>query len=305
MNVHEENESHRLGASAQDPSQHLRVVLISTYELGHSPFGLASPAAWLRRAGHRVSAIDLSRGHLDTRSVRAADLICFYVPMHTATRMAVEVLARVRPLNPAAHVCFYGLYAPVNEKYLRQLGGNTIVGGEFEPALVRLADQLLAGRSDLSNAAGAPQGEPLISLHKQDFIVPDRRGLPALADYASVAIGDERLVSGYTEASRGCKHMCRHCPIVPVYGGRFRIVATDVVMADIEQQVGVGARHITFGDPDFFNGPTHAMRVVEGLHKAHPELTYDVTIKVEHLLRHADLLTRLRDTGCLFVTSAS
>jgi Radical SAM superfamily len=144
----------------------------------------------------------------------------------------------------------------------------------------------------------------VISLAKQSFVVPDRRGLPALGDYASVAIGDERRVSGYTEASRGCKHMCRHCPVVPVYGGRFRIVASDVVLADIDQQVRGGARHVTFGDPDFFNGPTHAMRVLEGLHAAHPQLTYDVTIKVEHLLRHAALLPDLRRTGCLFVTSA-
>src|SRR5262249_53365161 len=65
-----------------------------------------------------------------------------------------------------------------------------------------------------------------------------------------------------------------------------------------------GAQHVTFGDPDFFNGVTHATRIVEELHAEFPKLTYDVTIKVEHLLRHADALPHLVRTGCLFVTSA-
>jgi hypothetical protein len=91
---------------------------------------------------------------------------------------------------------------------------------------------------------------------------------------------------------------------VPVYGGQFRVVPRDVVLADVASQVAGGAGHITFGDPDFFNGPAHAARVIEGLHAAHPTLTYDVTIKIEHLLRHHDLLPRLKDTGCLFITSA-
>jgi hypothetical protein len=111
-------------------------------------------------------------------------------------------------------------------------------------------------------------------------------------------------VAGYTEASRGCKHLCRHCPIVPVYNGVFRIVQRDIVLEDIRQQVNAGAEHITFGDPDFFNGPAHALAIVESMHREFPQLTYDATIKIEHLLQHAESLPRLLDTGCLFVTSA-
>jgi hypothetical protein len=109
---------------------------------------------------------------------------------------------------------------------------------------------------------------------------------------------------GYTEASRGCRHLCRHCPVVPVYQGQFRVVQPEVVLADVAAQVAAGARHVTFGDPDFFNGPTHAMRIVSALHEAHPTVSYDVTIKVEHLLKHRDLVPRLAATGCAFVTSA-
>jgi hypothetical protein len=89
-----------------------------------------------------------------------------------------------------------------------------------------------------------------------------------------------------------------------VYNGRFRIIQPDVVLADIRQQVAAGAQHITFGDPDFFNGPSHAQRLITALHDEFPALTYDAIIKIEHLLAHADLLPILRDTGCLFITSA-
>ena len=115
--------------------------------------------------------------------------------------------------------------------------------------------------------------------------------------------GTKKIV-GATEASRGCKHRCRHCPIVPVYDGQFRVVPVEVVLADVRTQVAQGATHITFGDPDFFNGPTHARKIVEALHREHPQLTYDVIIKVEHLLAHCELLPVLAKTGCLLVTSA-
>jgi len=280
----------------------MRVVLISTYELGRQPFGLASPAAWLRAAGAGVTCVDLSRETLPEDAVKTADLVAFYVPMHTATRLAVAALPAVRGLNPGAHLCFYGLYAPVNESYLRGLGVETILGGEFEEGLRSLAERLGAG-----NVAAVKNGqrEAVISVARQKFITPDRTGMVALDKYARLMMpsGEARAV-GYTEASRGCKHLCRHCPIVPVYNGVFRIVDREVVMADIRQQVSAGARHITFGDPDFFNGVGHAIPLVEELHREFPDVTYDATIKVEHLLKHSDCIGKLRDTGCLFVTSA-
>ena len=109
---------------------------------------------------------------------------------------------------------------------------------------------------------------------------------------------------GFAEASRGCKHLCRHCPVVPVYEGRFRIVPVDVVMEDIAQQVAGGARHISFGDPDFLNGPTHALRVARALHDAFPAITWDATVKIEHIVRYPDHIETLAETGCLFLISA-
>lgn len=278
----------------------MNVVLISTYELGHQPFGLASPAAWLKAAGATVTCFDLAVSHLDRDVIADAELIAFYVPMHTATRIAGQFIPRVRSINPDAHVCAYGLYAPLNADYLRGLGVTTILGGEFEAGLTALYRQLSAGTA-LTEAASLPQ----ISLARLDFITPDRAGLPHLSKYAYLDRVDGcKKVAGYTETTRGCKHLCRHCPIVPVYNGQFRVVPFDVVIDDLEQQMEAGAGHITFGDPDFFNGPGHTIPIVEKYHQLWPSGTYDVTIKIEHLLKYARWLPVLRETGCLFITSA-
>jgi len=269
--------------------------------LGRQPFGLASPAAWLRKRGHAVTCLDLSREALDEEATRAAGLIGFYVPMHTATRLALELIETIRKLNPRAHLCAYGLYAPLAADVFRARGISSLLGGEFEQAMVDLVEHL-------DGLSALPWIHPLdsnISMARLRFHVPDRTDLPALKSYAHLVLpSGEHRVAGYTESSRGCKHHCRHCPIVPVYEGTFRVVDREVVLADIRQQVAAGAQHITFGDPDFFNGTGHAIPLVEALHRELPQLTYDVTIKVEHLLRNNDLLATLRSTGCLFIVSA-
>lgn len=336
----------------------MKVVLISTYELGRQPFGLASPAAWLRDRGHQVVARDLSRQELDEAAVREAGLIAFFVPMHTAARLTLPLVPALRALNPAAEFCIYGLYAPLTEESFRKLGVRHFLGGEFEQTLCALAGSLENRHSERSprseeSLRNSPDGasfsprvaaaendhtamssnadfrhfdrslrraksllscsprielesrEPSVFLTRQKFLTPERSTLPALKNYAHVILpeGGHR-VAGYTEASRGCKHLCRHCPIVPVYNGIFRIVDKETVLADIRQQVAAGAQHITFGDPDFFNGIGHALAIVRELHSEFPNLTYDATIKVEHLRQHERHLGMLRDTNCLFVTSA-
>jgi len=234
---------------------------------------------------------DLSRDPLDAAAVAESDWVAFHLPMHTAARMSVQCIETVKRINPQARLCCFGLYAPVNEALLRGMGVEHVIGGEFEQALV-------------DAVAGRRTGTQTVFLDRLPFLQPDRGGLPELGRYARLLHGGESRVAGYTEASRGCRHMCRHCPIVPVYQGKFRIVPREVVLADVRAQVAAGARHITFGDPDFLNGPGHALPLVEALHHEFPDVTYDVTIKVEHLLRHEPALSVLKRTGCLFVTSA-
>jgi radical SAM superfamily enzyme YgiQ (UPF0313 family) len=279
----------------------VRALLVSTYDLGRQPFGLASPAAWLRAAGVEVACADASRGPIADEQFAAASVIAFYLPMHTATRLASPLIDRARQVNPSARLCAYGLYASLNAAWLRERGVQNVMGPEAEQALVDLVKSPIPDPNRQSPIANHQSPLP----PRLRFIAPDRAGLPPLEQYASLRMPDDsRRVVGSTDATRGCKHLCRHCPIVPVYQGQFRVIPLDVVMADVRAQVAAGAQHISFADPDFLNGPTHARHVIDRLSVEFPGLSYDVTIKIEHLLKHAEMIPRLRDTGCLFVTSA-
>jgi radical SAM superfamily enzyme YgiQ (UPF0313 family) len=291
-------------------------LLISTYEMGRQPFGIASAAAWLRADGWTVACVDAAKQKLHVEMFSGPEIIAFHLPMHTATRLAAPLVTAARRLNAAARICAFGLYAPLNAEWLRGLGVEAIFGGEFEEELATWARgdtsqkkprSTLSAQSTIFSAGSADSALNATTsvLPRIHFLVPDRTGLPPLSKYATLQMPDgERRLVGYTEASRGCRHLCRHCPVVPVYGGQFRVVQAEAVAGDIDAQVAAGARHITFGDPDFLNGPTHAMRVVSALHERHPDVSYDVTIKVEHLLKHRELVPRLAATGCAFVTSA-
>jgi radical SAM superfamily enzyme YgiQ (UPF0313 family) len=270
-----------------------RVVLVSPYELGRQPFNLAQPAAWFADAGIPVACLDLSQQKLDPALFAHAEYVAIYLGMHTATRIAAAALPKIRALAPHARLAAFGLYAPVNAPLLRQLGVEAVFGGESEPDLLAWVQ------------TGVAPADTVVRRDKITFLLPDRRGLPDLQRYAKLILADgTQKVTGFAEASRGCKHLCRHCPVVPVYEGKFRIVPVETVIADIAQQVEMGAQHISFGDPDFLNGPTHALKVAEALHARFPDLSWDATIKVEHLLNHADLLPRLRQCGLLFVVTA-
>src|SRR5215213_621602 len=272
----------------------MRVLLVSTYELGHQPLHVASPAAALRAAGHEVRCLDLAVERWRPQDVEWAERVAFSVPMHTAMRLAVKAAEAVRRARPELPICLYGLYAPVSRD--RTLGrvADRLIAGEYEPALVRWA----SGHRD----GGAP--EPLIQLGRDAFQVPARDLLPPLERYAHLALDGEERTVGYVEASHGCVHMCRHCPIPSVYDGRIRIVAADTVLADIEQLAAAGARHITFGDPDFLNGRKHSLSIVREMHARFPDLTFDCTTKVEHVLEFAHLWPELAACGCLFVVTA-
>ena len=297
------------GATARSRAKYnkgVRVLLVSTYDMGRQPFGLASPAAWLREAGVDVTCVDLTREKLGSEQIELAEVVAFFLPMHTATRLALPVIDRVGAENARARLIAYGLYAPLNEALLRDHGIDRVLGGEFEEALVEaVLEDCGTQTPEDAHVTGTP-AQPVrpATIPRLNFRVPSRDALLPLARYATLQIAGERRTVGYTEASRGCKHRCRHCPIVPVYDGRFRVIPPDIVLADVRAQVAAGARHITFGDPDFFNGIKHAERIVGNFHREFPDVTYDVTIKVEHLLNHADLLPVLVETGCVFVTTA-
>ena len=264
----------------------MRVLLVSTYELGHQPLHLASPAAALEAAGHDVRMLDISVDPWTPSLVDWADAVAFSVPMHTAMRLALEGASSVKTQRPEVPVALYGLYAHVESG--RDI--DHVIAGEYE--------------SDLVACVNGTAGAESIDLRRQRFALPIRAPLPPLDRYAKLAIGCEERLAGYVEVTHGCAHRCRHCPVPVVYDGRTRRVDEAVVLDDIDQQVERGARHITFGDPDFLNRWAYGMRIVERLHQRHPDVTFDVTTKVSHLLRYASLVPPLAEQGCLFVVSA-
>lgn len=279
------------------------VLLVSTYELGHAPFALAVAASFLERAGFDVSCFDAAVEPFDAARFARADVIAISTPMHTALRLAMPLLdrinVRIHGAKPAATVGFFGLYASLNARELLDRGAAFVLGGECEAMLVDVVSAIESGAS-LEPFAPAPP-----TLKRLDFPSISRRHLPLdHPRYARLVDDGGERKTAYVEASRGCLHMCRHCPIPPVYGGRFFVLPKARVLDDVAAQIDAGASHVTFGDPDFLNAPTHALSIARALHARSPAVTFDFTAKVEHLLRHRARLVELRELGCAFVVSA-
>lgn len=283
-----------------NPSQ--SILFVSCYELGHQPAGLATPLAFLQRAGFTAETMDVSVEGFDEEMARRAGFVGISVPMHTALRLGVQVARAIRKLNPQCHICFFGLYASLNGDYLLQGIADSVIGGEYEQRLLELVRTFYAGEPIDVKTEPADAVTPVLA--RLEFAVPDRSKLVPFEHYAKLEHKGEQRLAGYVEASRGCLHLCTHCPIPPVYKGRFFVVPEEVVLEDIHRQVASGARHITFGDPDFLNGPGHSLSIAQAVHKEFPALTFDFTAKIEHILKRRELMPEFARLGCVFVVSA-
>ncbi|RKU22660.1 radical SAM protein [Candidatus Poribacteria bacterium] len=264
------------------------VLLISCYELGHRPIGLTRPLRALEAAGFAPDTIDIAVEPLDVEKVERARFIGISVPMHTALRLGVQLLERIRQLKQGTpyKICMYGLYATLNADYLLAHGVDFCITDIDSTQLVALVKSVA-------------KEEPSES-QESDFFAE----LPPLEMYAQFEHTDETRTVGYTETTYGCKHLCTHCPIPPVYNGKFFAVQRDTVLAEIGEQVVEGATHITFGDPDFLNGPTHGLRILRAMHETFPSLTFDFTTKIEHILKNREHFPEFAQLGCRFVISA-
>lgn len=246
--------------------------------------------AALTRAGHEVSTLDLAIEHLTREHLAHVDAAAVSVPMHTAMRLAVATATVIRDLRSDLPIAFYGLYAGVGQDHTLGSTTDRLIVGEYEEGLVAWVNDLSGGLTVATGNSG--------------FLPPIRSTLPPLGSYAHLEWKGEARIVGAVEASHGCRHRCRHCPIPVVYDGRWRSVGQEVVLADIAGQVAAGADHITFGDPDFLNAPHYSMNILREAHAAFPDLTFDVTVKVSHLLEHATTVGEMAKAGVLFIVSA-
>jgi Radical SAM superfamily len=271
----------------------VRLLLISTYELGHQPIHLATAASALRQAGIEVTTVDLSVEAITASDLESIDAVAFSVPMHTAMRLASRIAEEIRAMHPLMPMAFYGLYAGVGGGGIDQ---TSAFAGEYLDDLMDWALALGSGT--------VPPSEVTVVMGHPRALVPDRSGLPSHEEYARLEWEGVARLAAAVEGSHGCRHRCRHCPIPVVYDGRLRVVGAESVLADVSTLASAGVEHVTFADPDFLNAPRYSMGLLRDAHDAHPELTFDVTVKVEHILAHRDLWPEMAGLGVLFVTSA-
>ena len=292
----------------------------------------------LKQAGYAPLSLDLSVEALEKGRLASALFVGISVPMHTALSLGFQIARAIRTFHPHSHICFFGLYASLNAEYLLEHVADTVIGGEIESPLLALIDRLeqrdkvhidqTVPLFDAQDHLSILHGIPGVSTNKavvppllkptraerstndstqhvlKTYPIPFRATLPSLDNYAKLDYQGSLHLVGNVETSRGCLHTCLHCPIVPVYQGRFLVIPESVVIKDIQQQVKLGATHITFADPDFLNGPRHSLNILRHMHQEFPDLTFDCTTKIEHILKHHDLFSEFASLGCLFVVSA-
>jgi len=279
------------------------ILLISCYELGHPSFGLALLSGLLDSAGFTVETLDLAVEPFDKAKIARAQFLGISVPMHTALRIGVKAARAAKKINPNIPIAFFGLYASLNESFLLE-NFDFVIGGEYEGPFLQLVQSDFQD-NDTAVIGVSRKGRMVApNLKSIPFQKPSRATFPPLSKYAHLERDGGRFPVGYVEASRGCRHLCRHCPIPPVYNGRFTVIREEILLEDIRAQVDLGATHITFGDPDFLNGPNHSMNIARKMHQAFPELTFDFTAKIEHLIKYKTLIPDFAAWGCLFIISA-
>ncbi|CAN95784.1 hypothetical protein sce5621 [Sorangium cellulosum So ce56] len=275
----------------------MNVLLVSTYESGFQSLGTSVAAAHLLEADVRVNALDLSVTPTpDIDDLCRHDLVGFHLPMFHSVPAAVRVAGRLRQQEKAPKIFFYGLYADLFREKLLGRHGDYVLGTDWEDQIVPLVKR-------------SPDPS-VVQLQKRGFArqnryrTPARQVLPHLGNYAKLVEDGAHMLAGCVEATRGCAHHCTHCPIPPVYGGKVTIIPEEVVLADIDNLVLMGARHVSFVDPDFLNVPRHGLSIMKAVNDKYPFLTYDFVAKVSHFRRHEQYVRELAKLGLKFVLTA-
>lgn len=276
----------------------MKVLLVSTYESGFQSLGITVAAAHLLAANVDTEALDLSVSPTPpTEELSRHDLVGFHLPMFHSVPAAVRVASRIREQERRPKIFFYGLYADLFRQKLLARYADYILGTDWEEQIVPMVMQ---GAVDPSLVQLGQSG----FVRQRQYRAPERQVLPHLGNYAKLIDDGAQVLAAAAEATRGCAHHCTHCPIPPVYGGKVTVIPEEVVLADIENLVTMGARHISFIDPDFLNVPRHSLAVVQAIHVRYPFVTYDFVAKITHFRRHERYVRELAKLGLKFVLTA-
>src|SRR5436309_2860630 len=123
----------------------MNIVLVSTFEGGLQPLSLATAGAHLLRAGHSVTAVDLSVEELSDALLQSAQLVAFSVPLFESLEPSVDLATSLTKRSDALSL-FFGTYAMLNCDALLDRCADGVVMGDWERVLVEAAARREEGK---------------------------------------------------------------------------------------------------------------------------------------------------------------
>lgn len=290
----------------------MEALLVSNFEGGYQPMTVATALTALVNAGIEVSVLDTYVDGIQEDKLRNKELIAISIPLFDSVQAAIELTQIIRRVNPSAHVTYFGQHATINANRLAGKYSDSCVCGEWEIPLVNLA-KYLSGDEDcqlegIMTGHDVAQGKYIPTyMSRNHFNVPTRHLLPSLYKYPQKQInkllGSEQVV-GSTEIARGCHHKCLYCSVYAAYEGKVLVIPESVILQDVQNLVEEGMTHLSFVDADFFNVKHLGAKILRKLHTSYPQLTYDLTTRIDHILENKEELLEMKELGVRFITSA-
>ena len=300
-----------------DGQDYAKVALISTFEGGFQPVSLATSAGILKENHIDFTVLDTYVDGFDPDKFHTQEFVGISVPLFDSLMSGISAARKIRAVNKKAHICFFGQYAMLNMKRLVPDEADSCIYGEWEeqlPALINfLGDSGINGSDPLPDnlksvyicGRSAPAKGYFPVRRKNIRILRDN--LPPLHKYPQQQIDKlvgRKTVSGATEIVRGCHHKCLYCSVYAAYDGRSIPFKSDHVFEDVKNLVNFGMNHLTFLDADFFSLGKYGGSILKNLNKLYPDLTFDFTTRVDHILENAEFFKELANCNLSFVTTA-
>jgi radical SAM superfamily enzyme YgiQ (UPF0313 family) len=285
------------------------IALVSTYEGGMQPLGLATAAAHLLSAGHHVKCCDSFIAAPSLEDLCHQDLVAFSIPLFESVEPAINLFSQTRQLRANLPIVFYGTYAMLNREALLAKGADGVILGDWEGVLVDVAAHISDGIGLDESITGLATCRGLAApvYLRRGHMVPERSVLPALSNYSyseAVKRIGSGVVVGNVETARGCRFSCSYCSVFAASKQTVTVFPESVVLADIAQVAKLGATHVCFADAEFLNAPAHALRIVSQMHEAFPDMTFDFTTRADLIAEDPGRIDQIVSCGGKFVTTA-